>query len=50
MDINIKNIPLFKKSFIFDNSKNTKAFNNIIKLKNYNKSKLNHCNFISTTT
>ena len=51
MDINIKEIPTFKKkSFNFDSSKNTRTFNNIIKLKNFNKSKLNHCNSITTTT
>ena len=51
LDINIKEIPTFKKkSFNFNGSKNVRAFNNIIKLKNINKLKLNHCNSITTTT
>ena len=50
MDINIKEIPSFKKkSFNYDSPKNAREFNNIIKLKNVNKSKLNNFNFIITT-
>ena len=51
MDINLKEIPTIKKkSFSFDRTKNERALNNIIKLKNVNKSKLNPCNSKTAST